>query len=335
MHKTVAEIEDTGLRQSILKGEFPMSLDLSAQTVDPIMMWRSAGSPRWKRILALLIRPALDWRFRRYLSKGFLLNLPPAQWVLPDRGFSLQALRAWINRRCPLKGSRILIQGTGSGWDALTWLTYCPEKLCGVDFFPFASSWDKVRSHARTSGLAVPEFTVSTLENLPFKTGSFDLAVSDAVFEHCRDLEHVLLEAHRVLRPGGFLYATYGPMWYCFGGDHFSGRGGLTYGYSHIELRDREYQEYFQSKKTANEDAQSGGRYVEVDLFSKLHTREYISLYRKCGFKIIDLILQVSLEALRFKNKYPHRFQEMLKTHPDLEMEDLLIKGNFVILQAL
>jgi hypothetical protein len=124
-------------------------------------------------------------------------------------------------------------------------------------------------------------------------------------------------------------------MWFCPGGDHFSGRGGLTNGYNHIELEADDYQKYFREMQLAEEDAQSGGRYVELDLFSKLKTSEYLDKFSRCGFKVIDLILEVEPDALRFRKEFPERFNGILRKYPGLTADDLLIKGNFVILQSI
>jgi SAM-dependent methyltransferase len=53
-------------------------------------------------------------------------------------------------------------------------------------------------------------------EDLPFPTGSFDVAFSYYVLEHVRDPERVLREAIRVLKPGGHLYfvfPNFGSFW--------------------------------------------------------------------------------------------------------------------------
>jgi SAM-dependent methyltransferase len=176
---------------------------------------------------------------------------------------------------------------------------------------------------------------MSGLEALPFASGTFDIAVSDAVFEHCKDLEAVMRETKRVLRPGGFAYATYGPMWFCLGGDHFSGRGGLTHGYNHVELDSKDYQKYFREMRLAEEDAQSGGRYVELDLFSKLKTSEYFDIFRRCRFKVVDLILEVEPDALQFRKMFPERFDGIVRKYPGLTSDDLLVKTNIVLLQSI
>jgi SAM-dependent methyltransferase len=66
---------------------------------------------------------------------------------------------------------------------------------------------------------------------------SYDLAVSFAAFEHFRGLPDVLAEIHRVLRPGGLLYAHFGPIWSSPDGHHlWVGHGGQSYNYLNTTL---------------------------------------------------------------------------------------------------
>lgn len=48
-------------------------------------------------------------------------------------------------------------------------------------------------------------------ESLPFEDDSFDLVTAYSVFHHLADHRPVLVEAHRVLRPGGILYVDLEP----------------------------------------------------------------------------------------------------------------------------
>jgi SAM-dependent methyltransferase len=52
----------------------------------------------------------------------------------------------------------------------------------------------------------VPAFRVGVGEDLPFEDSSFDLIVSLTTIEHVADVDRVLGEMARVLRPGGVLY---------------------------------------------------------------------------------------------------------------------------------
>jgi SAM-dependent methyltransferase len=262
-----------------------------------------------------------------------MLSIPRLRWVLPERGFPVETRRRWPAKYLPLNGKVVLVLGTGSGWDTLTWVSHRPHRIIAVEKYVFRKHWQTVSAYAQSLGFVTPEFLQADLGWLPFRSESVDAVVSDAVFEHCQDMPSVAAEISRVLRRGGVAYATYCPMWYCYGGDHFSGRGGLEHGYNHICLSERDYDAYREAHETAQEDAQSGPRFRELGLYSKLTTREYLEIYKSAGLEVADLILEVSHEAVEFRQRWPDRFDSLLEAHSKLTSDDLLVKANFVILR--
>ena len=79
-------------------------------------------------------------------------------------------------------------------------------RVTGID--PSAESVATAREHAAVEGLAI-DYTVGAGEQLPFEDGSFDIAYCCDVLEHVDDLDRVLAETSRVLKPGGvYLYDT-------------------------------------------------------------------------------------------------------------------------------
>jgi len=51
-------------------------------------------------------------------------------------------------------------------------------------------------------------------------SASFDVVLSRDSFEHFDDPEGILDELHRILKPGGKVYITFGPLWYSPYGGH-------------------------------------------------------------------------------------------------------------------
>ena len=253
--------------------------------------------------------------------------------VLGERGFPLIARRRWAIGSTDLKNKTVLVQGTGNGWDLFSWASFGPKKLIGIDLFDF-ESWSEIEDSIRASFDIDVEFHKSPLDELPFIANeSVDLCASDAVFEHVTNLDCVLKETFRILRPGGTVYASYGPLWYCAGGDHFSGRGGIVNAFNHILLGEDDYRDYFDKYKKETEDFQSGGRYVDLGLFSKLRTEEYLELFRSSGFVVDGLILQLSKQALMFKRCYSESFHELLEKNSECTKDDLVVKTNLVRLR--
>jgi SAM-dependent methyltransferase len=55
---------------------------------------------------------------------------------------------------------------------------------------------------------------------LPLPDGSIDCVFSSNAFQHVHDLPETLDEAARVLKPGGVVYASFGPVWSAPDGSH-------------------------------------------------------------------------------------------------------------------
>ena len=78
--------------------------------------------------------------------------------------------------------------------------------VTGID--PSRESVETARAHAASEGLGV-EYTVGTGEQLPFEDATFDVVYCCDVLEHVNDLDRVIAETARVLKPGGaYLYDT-------------------------------------------------------------------------------------------------------------------------------
>jgi ubiquinone/menaquinone biosynthesis C-methylase UbiE len=292
---------------------------------------RNAESADSKDFIYSFARPVLNVINRRHLQKQTLRAFSP-ELVLKERGLPLCARRRWGANSSSLVGKTVLIQGTGSGWDAASWARLRPTKVIAVDMFEFGQ-WPEIRDYALKEYGVQVEFREASLHHLDFISDeSIDLCVSDAVFEHVKNLEEVMVETHRVLKEHGIVYATYGPMWYCAGGDHFA-RGGLRNVYNHILLDDRGYKEYYHRMLGEKEYYQNGARYIELDLFSRLRTEEYLQIFHDAGFLIDSLILELSNEAIQFRRKFSDLYKQIRVRNACCREDDFIIKANFVRLK--
>jgi len=304
-------------------------------TVQP---WREQYArhclPFWKRGIYYFARKPLSWLTRRHLSKENLKKWKP-DYVLPGRGFCLETRRKWALKNKLPHGKTILVQGTGTGWDVISWAELHPERIIASDLYSFESSWKEIAVYCRTRFSITPEFVQSPLEEMPFLPNeSVDFCVSDAVFEHCKNLPAVLKEAWRVLKPGGYLYASYGPLWPAPGGDHFSARGKLEEVYYHLSSDREGYRQFVAKHTKKEEDCQTGARYIELDLFSKLGSQQYLDYFQQAGFRRDGLVLQISPTALRFKKTLPGLFLEKVTSlSPTWSEDDLLIFAHLIRLQ--
>lgn len=99
-------------------------------------------------------------------------------------------------------------------WDGMTCaaLQEMGKAAVGVDI-----RVEGLDPRARASGAA---FAGMDAAQLGFPDASFDFVFSFNSFEHFPDPEAVLREALRVLRPGGYLYLDFGPLWLSPKGAH-------------------------------------------------------------------------------------------------------------------
>jgi 2-polyprenyl-6-hydroxyphenyl methylase / 3-demethylubiquinone-9 3-methyltransferase len=136
-------------------------------------------------------------------------------WWDDDVG-EFSTLRFWINpvrfgyfkRTVDLEQAlgpgrrRLLDVGCGGGILAEEFARLGFE-VTGID--PAPETIETARAHAATSGLSI-EYRTGTGEQLPFANGAFDHVVCCDVLEHVDDVERVVGEIARVLRPGGLFF---------------------------------------------------------------------------------------------------------------------------------
>lgn len=103
------------------------------------------------------------------------------------------------------RGKNVLDLGCGGGFAAEE-LARRGAIVVGVD--PAQELLNVAKSHAKQESLAI-DYRYGTGEHIPAADGSFDLVVCVDVLEHVSDVNLVLAEVNRVLKPGGlFLYDT-------------------------------------------------------------------------------------------------------------------------------
>lgn len=112
---------------------------------------------------------------------------------------------AWFDRHADWAGKSVLDLGCAGGFMAEA-LAEKGAQVTGID--PAAQAIDAARAHAATEGHDI-RYDVGVGESLPYEGDAFDYVVCVDVLEHVQDLDQVLREVARVLRPGGlFLFDT-------------------------------------------------------------------------------------------------------------------------------
>ena len=108
------------------------------------------------------------------------------------------------------KNKEILEIGSYTGGSLVYWIErYGFSKGCGIDInSTFAEAGNTFAKEKNINAT----FTTGFGEDLPYPDNSFDFIVSYDVFEHVKDLEMVMNECGRVLRPGGVVLAVFPPF---------------------------------------------------------------------------------------------------------------------------
>lgn len=108
-----------------------------------------------------------------------------------------------------MKPAYILDAGTGTGAAVPTlFAKYKKAQVVTLDLS------EKMLGQAGRHGnfFRAPHLVCADIERLPFEDGVFDLVFSSLSMQWCNDLNAALLEAKRVLKPGGlFVFSTFGP----------------------------------------------------------------------------------------------------------------------------
>jgi len=113
-------------------------------------------------------------------------------------------------QQASVKHATLLDVGCGGGILAEAF-AHMGMQVVGID--PSASAIDTARHHASQQQLPIT-YVVGEGERLPFADASFDYVSCCDVLEHVRDVDTVIREISRVLKPGGlFFYDTVNRTW--------------------------------------------------------------------------------------------------------------------------
>lgn len=111
----------------------------------------------------------------------------------------------WVLDRYPGMDVQILDYGCGSG-AIVKELRKAGKSAFGCDVFYEGGDYsDAVDRELLDDGI------IKRMEGdaIPFESAGFDVVINNQVMEHVQDLEAVLAEIHRVLRPGGVLLSLF------------------------------------------------------------------------------------------------------------------------------
>ena len=111
----------------------------------------------------------------------------------------------FFDKHVDWSGKTVLDLGCAGGFMAEA-IAERGAEVTGID--PAKDAVEAARAHAGQTGLAI-RYDVGVGEKLPYDDAAFDAVVCVDVLEHVSDLQQVLHEVARVLKPGGlFLFDT-------------------------------------------------------------------------------------------------------------------------------
>ena len=261
-------------------------------------------------------------------SYPFLKKFNADLILLSQRGNDYQRHRRRLNSIKKIKGSTVLIVGVGTGRDIESWVEYKPKKIIAIDIINYKKVWDYWKEYYKKSHNLEIQFLQKSITDLSFlNSNSIDIISSDAVFEHIKEFDVSIKELYRVLKKKGFLYSTFGPLWYSWGGDHVSGTDNINNGYNHLILSSNEYKTYLNSFGDYNHDPDDGRTWIYNDLFSYLKPKDYLNKIESQMFKkhFIQLIIDKRSFVYR-KNNY--KFKDLSNS---FGIENLIISGMSII----
>jgi SAM-dependent methyltransferase len=125
-----------------------------------------------------------------------------------------------IGRQVDLRDQRVLEIGCGYGTLCFEAIDRGASRVTGIDpdasRVEFACGYLKAYRPEHSSTLA---FWPLLLHELP-EEATFDVVLSKDTFEHVQDLDQLLKEAHKRLKPGGLLVFGFSPLYHSPNGDH-------------------------------------------------------------------------------------------------------------------
>ncbi len=248
---------------------------------------------------------SLDGKYRgdlaRRSAKKILGGFQGKDVLLPGCHFNSQETRDWLSTDC--------------------------RSVALIDIVNWGQAFQKAKAEISRDYRPTVSFHFGSLEKLPFGDGSFDLIETRAVLEHVGNMEAAAREMARVLRPGGVAIHSFGPLYFCAGGDHCIGAYGQDHVYDHLLLDEDEYQKRLRDELTFQKmgKEKSDARYWAIQgIFSYLKPREYLEKFQRAGLQG-SAHANLSGEAIAFRQRRKDLWQSLLRA--GMDEEALVVSG--------
>lgn len=253
--------------------------------------------------------PALNWvRSRKpyYLRAApYLADMRFDDVRFSNRGNEPEAHLRRTSQLVALGAADVLVLGAGRGEELRLWEQQSPRSLTAVDYFAHPGDWS---THAD----AKTRFAAMDVRQLAFADDSFDLVASTALLEHVAGIDDLVREMARVTRPGGVVFANFGPLFYTHGGAHFLGS------YEHLWMTDAQFDTYLVARGIPFE-REEALHWLRNGMFSRRTYDEYLTLFGE-HFDTEHVTLAVSPEALRFRREQPEQWRALRERYEERDL---------------
>lgn len=184
------------------------------------------------------------------------------------------------------RGRAVLDVGCGQGSLCLEMAMDGAKKVVGTDIDGPVIEFARRNLQSRyPDWQSVVSFECREINTLPDNT--FDLIVSKDAFEHVLDLRGLLGNIRRCLRPGGRLYAGFGPLYNSPAGHHQRPHFGLPWG--HLLIPQAWQLSWVNRGKKERIKSLS-----ELDPLNELSFAEYETIFTESGLNVISLRINQS-----------------------------------------
>jgi len=216
--------------------------------------------------------------------------LPAIRWIRNRRPRRQYA--EWLDSIAPLfggfAGKTVLDVGTDLSGSLLRVLERrcAPREIVGMNL---AATERRISKRARLEQ--------GDIRGTRYADNAFDVIISVSAFEHISGLDRALVEMHRILKPGGYLFSHFGPIWSTSYGHHLFTRHGLrlyTYWnvvlppYCHLLMTPQEIESLLVGRGYARDVARALSEYVTASTDqNQLFFEDYEEMFGKSPFELL------------------------------------------------
>lgn len=256
------------------------------------MTHTSSVRKTWDLRLLLAYNWLFGWRRRKETDSGWATHASGDQ----EGGIKYAQWRhdqteQFIKRFPPIdfRGKTVLDFGCSHGGSTVFLAEQGAGRVIGVDI----AEWQLKHAHAylqhaNPDGQLPIEIRMGSHDHTPVEDASIDLLMCWDVFEHVLKPEVILAEWHRMLRPNGYAYLSFGPLWYHPHGVHlwecFPGP------WTHVLFPERTVVRARHFHKQDDLDPSVITTYADLG-FNQMTVKRFQALIRECGFEAAHLHL--------------------------------------------